>query len=121
MQFDMFGIFGLFIANILLIIALMVIVFIVVNALFLGIALGFVNGENRDFGTTIGTALGSALLGWIPCLGCIIAWWLIKTRHELGWGGAIIAWILTGIIAAIVIVALVFTVFAGIFLAVPLF
>ncbi|MHA1902769.1 MAG: hypothetical protein ACXADL_04405 [Candidatus Thorarchaeota archaeon] len=119
MQFDFFQYYGFLVANIFLIIILMIVVFIVVNALFLGIALGFVNGENRDFGTTFGTALGSALLGWIPCLGCIIAWWLIKTRHELGWGGAIIAWILTGIIAAIVIVALFFTVLAGFFVALP--
>ena len=81
----------------------MIVVFLVVYGLFLGIALGFVNGENRDLGTTFVTALGIALLGWIPLLGCIISWYLIKTRHEVGWGGAIVAWLLTAIIAFIVI------------------
>ena len=85
------------------IVILVIVVFLIVYGLFLGIALGFVNGENRELGTTFVTALGIALLGWIPILGCIISWYLIKTRHEVGWGGAIIAWLLTAIIAIIVI------------------
>ena len=90
------------------IVILVIVVFLIVYGLFLGIALGFVNGENRELGTTFVTALGIALLGWIPILGCIISWYLIKTRHEVGWGGAIIAWLLTAIIAAIVIAVLIF-------------
>ncbi len=90
------------------IIILVVVVFLVIYGLFLGVALGFVNGENREIGSTFVTALGIALLGWIPILGCIISWYLIKTRHEVGWGGAIVAWLLTAIIAFIVIMALMF-------------
>ena len=90
------------------IVILVIVVFLIVYGLFLGIALGFVNGENRELGTTFVTALGIALLGWIPILGCIISWYLIKTRHEVGWGGAIIAWLLTAIIAIIVIAVLIF-------------
>ncbi len=89
-------------------IIIVIVVFLIVYGLFLGIALGFVNGENRNLGTTFVTALGIALLGWIPILGCIISWYLIKTRHEVGWGGAIIAWLLTAIIAAIVIFVVMF-------------
>ena len=90
------------------IVILVIVVFLIVYGLFLGVALGFVNGENRELGTTFVTALGIALLGWIPILGCIISWYLIKTRHEVGWGGAIIAWLLTAIIAIIVIAVLIF-------------
>ena len=95
--------FELLIAALGTIILVVIIVFLLVYGLFLGIALGFVNGENRNIGTTFVTALGIALLGWIPILGCIISWYLIKTRHEVGWGGAIVAWLLTFIIAIIVI------------------
>ena len=95
-------------AGFVTIIIIVIVVFLVIYGLFLGIALGFVNGENRNLGTTFVTALGIALLGWIPILGCIISWYLIKTRHEVGWGGAIIAWLLTAIIAIIVIFAVIF-------------
>ncbi|MHA1575791.1 MAG: hypothetical protein ACTSU3_00380 [Candidatus Thorarchaeota archaeon] len=101
------------------IIIVVMVVFLIVYGLFLGIALGFVNGENRNLGSTFVTALVIALLGWIPILGCIIAWYMIKTRHEVGWGGAIIAWLLTAIIAIIVIVVVVFTVLGGVFFLLP--
>ncbi len=100
--------FELLLAALGTIIIVVIIVFLLVYGLFLGIALGFVNGENRNIGTTFVTALGIALLGWIPILGCIISWYLIKTRHEVGWGGAIVAWLLTFIIAIIVIFLILF-------------
>jgi len=100
--------FELLLAALGTIILVVIIVFLLVYGLFLGIALGFVNGENRNIGTTFVTALGIALLGWIPILGCIISWYLIKTRHEVGWGGAIVAWLLTFIIAIIVIILILF-------------
>ncbi|MFW9918097.1 MAG: hypothetical protein ACFFED_00700 [Candidatus Thorarchaeota archaeon] len=109
MQLD----FALLLGSLGLIIVLVVVIGIIINALFLGIALGFVNGENRELGTTFVTALLSAIVTVIPCLGCILAWYFIKTRHELGWGGAIAAWILTFIIEAIVLFAIVFLAFPG--------
>ena len=101
------------IGTIALIIAVVIIVFLAVNAIFLGIALGFVNGRNREFGTTFVTALLNSLIGWIPCLGCILSLYFIKTRHEVGWGGAIAAYILTIIIAIVVIVAIMITFFSA--------
>jgi len=94
------------IAGFATLVIVVIVVFLIIYGLFLGIALGFVNGENRELGSTFVTALGIALLGWIPILGCIISWYLIKSRHEVGWGGAIIAWLLTAIIAIIVIFAI---------------
>ncbi|MFX0107478.1 MAG: hypothetical protein ACFE7R_04275 [Candidatus Hodarchaeota archaeon] len=88
------------------VILIVIVVFLALYGIFLGIALGFVNGKNRDLGSTFITALGIALLGWIPILGCIISWYLIKTRHDVGWGGAIIAWLLVFIIAIVVIISL---------------
>ena len=107
------------IAGFATLIIVVVVVFLIVYGLFLGIALGFVNGENRNIGSTFVTALVIALLGWIPILGCIISWYMIKTRHEVGWGGAIVAWLLTFIIAAIVILVIMFGFLGGLALLLP--
>lgn len=105
----------------LTIIIVVIVVFLLIYGLFLGVALGFVKGENRELGSTFVTALGIALLGWIPILGCIISWYLIKTRHELGWGGAIVAWLLTGIIALVVLLIIAFVLPFGLFTLIPFF
>lgn len=109
MQFNI----PLLLSSIWIIIILVFLVAIVINALFLGLALGFVHGENRELGTTFVTALLCAIVLPIPCLGCILDWYFIKSRHELGWGGAIAAWILTFIIEVIVLFAIVFFAFSG--------
>ena len=108
--------FGMF--DILLLFALIIVVGIVVQAIFLGIGLGFVNGTNRELSTTFVTALLMGLVSWIPCLGCILSWYFIKSRHGVGWGGALAAWILGGIIMGIVLVVLFMTVFAGLIAAI---
>ncbi|TFG31929.1 hypothetical protein EU528_04795 [Candidatus Thorarchaeota archaeon] len=111
--------FGFALMDILLIIGLIIIVAILVQAVFLGIGLGFVNGDNREIGSTFFTALLMSLVIWIPCLGCILAWYFIKSRHNVGWGGALVAWLLGAIIMALVILAIMFiffgTLFASIF------
>lgn len=108
---------GLALLDILLIFGLIIIVGIVIQAIFLGIGLGFVNGENRELGTTFVTALLMGLVGWIPCLGCILSWYFIKSRHNVGWGGALVAWILGAIIMIVVIVAIFLLFFGTIFAA----
>jgi len=110
--------FGLTLEMILLLVFLMFILNLIIQGVFLGIGLGIVNGKNREIGTTFVTALFMSLVIWIPCLGCILAWYFIKSRHEVGWGGALIAWILGGIIQAIVMILLVMFVFGSIFAAI---
>ncbi len=110
--------FGLAIMDILLIIGLIIIIAIAVQAIFLGIGLGFVNGENREIGSTFVTALLMGIVGWIPCLGCILSWYFIKSRHNVGWGGAAIAWILGAIIMWIVIIAISLLFFGSIIAAI---
>ena len=104
------------ILDFVLIIGLIIVVMLVVQAVFLGVGLGFVNGSNREIGSTFVTALLMSLVGWIPCLGCFISWYFIKSRHNVGWGGALAAWILGAIIMFIVILAIIL-VFFGSFLA----
>lgn len=107
--------FGLGLLDIVLLFGLIIIIGIVVQAIFLGIGLGFVNGSNRELGSTFVTALLMGLVGWIPCLGCILSWYFIKSRHNVGWGGALAAWILGAIIMWIVIIVLALTIFAAMF------
>ena len=96
-----------------LIIGLIIIVALVIQAIFLGIGLGFVNGDNRELGSTFVTALMMSLVIWIPCLGCILSWYFIKSRHNVGWGGALAAWILGAVIMFIVILAIVLMFFGS--------
>ncbi|MFX1580103.1 MAG: hypothetical protein ACFFBJ_10680 [Promethearchaeota archaeon] len=119
MQFDwIFGILGLGITSILLLIVLLFILNFLIQGFFLGIGLGFVNGQNRNLGSTFVTALLMSLVIWIPCLGCFIAWYFIKSRHDVGWGGALVAWILGAIIQFLVMVLLLMFVFTGIWTAI---
>ncbi len=99
----------------IIIIVLVIVILFVINGVFLGIALGFVNGRNRALGDTFVTAILIACVSWIPCLGCILSLYFIKSRHSTGWGGAIIAYILTGIIAFIVIFAVLLLFFPGMY------
>ncbi|TFH05913.1 MAG: hypothetical protein E4H14_11795 [Candidatus Thorarchaeota archaeon] len=108
-------IINLFLSNFVMIIALVFIVALIVQAIFLGVGLGFVNGSNRELGSTFVTSLMMSLVTWIPCLGCILAWYFIKSRHNVGWGGALIAWLLGAIIMAIVLIAIMFVFFGSLF------
>lgn len=89
----------------------------------LGLALGPVNGRNRGLGSTFVTAFFISLtylILLIPffgallfCIAIILQWYIIKSRHDVGWGGAIVAWIITIIIVAIVVILLVLVIFGG--------
>jgi hypothetical protein len=116
MQFE--WLFGIGLQTILLLIFLLFILNWLIQGFFLGIGLGFVNGQNRELGTTFVTALLMSLVIWIPCLGCFIAWYFIKSRHEVGWGGALAAWLLGAIIQAIVMIALLIFVFGAVWAAI---
>lgn len=97
--------------------ALLGIIMIIISILILGWALRYVNGTNTEFFSVAITAiLMSILTAFIPCLGCIIALYIIKIRHDVGWGGALIAWILAAIVS-IVVAILIFIMFFGGFAA----
>ncbi|TFF91068.1 hypothetical protein EU545_05780 [Candidatus Thorarchaeota archaeon] len=109
--------FGLGLETIVLLIALVFIVNLIIQGFFLGIGLGFVNGRNRNIGSTFVTALLMSLVTWIPCIGCFIAWYFIKSRHDVGWGGALIAWIVGAIVSVIVLIVIILLFFGGIWAA----
>ncbi len=101
----------------------MFLVSLIVNALLLGVVLGWTKGENREFGDTIVTAIIMAIVNIIPIIGCIISWYIIKTRHEQTWGGAITTWIVLIIvyyvILAVVVLALGLSILALLPIALP--
>jgi drug/metabolite transporter (DMT)-like permease len=92
---------------------------LIVNALLLGVVLGWTKGENREFGDTIVTALIMAIVNLIPIIGCIISWYIIKVRHEQTWGGAISTWIVLIIVYFIILAVILMLFFGGLALLIP--
>jgi hypothetical protein len=95
----------------LMVVALFFVIMLVLGALFLKVGLGAVNGKHKEFGTVFVTVLIGVILSYIPCLGCILYWYMIKTRHEVGWGGAIAAWLIAGLIPLAIVLVIVFIIF----------
>ncbi len=116
MQFD--WIFALIGTAGLLLVVLMIVVYFVIAGLLLGVALGFIGGKNRDLGSTFFTAILMALVSPLPCINCILGLYFIKSRHNTGWGGAAIAWILTFIIALVIVILILMFAFSTIWLAI---
>jgi hypothetical protein len=106
-------IMGLFLNPMWLIVflAAAILIGLVLGTLFLHVGLGAVGGKHREFGTVFVTVLIGTVLGWIPCLGCIIYWYIIKLRHETSWGGAIGAWLIAGLIPLVIALLLFMFVF----------
>jgi len=110
---------------------LMVVISFIITALLLGVALGPVNGRNRELGSTVVTALLMALSNLaiiVPVIGailaCILQWYFIKSRHDVGWGGAIVAWIVLIILQVIVLILIVMLLGGGLsllFSLIPMF
>jgi hypothetical protein len=110
MQLDIFP----FLGTLGTLAVLMVVISFIITALLLGVALGPVNGRNRELGSTVVTALLMALSNLAiivpligPILACILQWYFIKSRHDVGWGGAIVAWIVLIILQVIVLILIV--------------
>lgn len=81
---------------------------LVLAAVFLKFGLSIAGAPETDFGTTFVTALLMAIVSVIPCLGIILQWYFIKSRHGLGWGGAIVAWIIAGLIPLLIALGIAF-------------
>ncbi|MBN2155530.1 MAG: hypothetical protein JW776_05770 [Candidatus Lokiarchaeota archaeon] len=88
---------GLGTVAILIFVGLIVLSFIL-QVLFLKIGVKAVKGSNIKFGAVFVTALINLLVGWIPCIGCILVWVVINARHKTGFGNAILAWLIAIVI-----------------------
>lgn len=88
-------------AGIEMLLVLLIVLGLVLGAVFLLLAMKLIGGyQNTEFGSVFVTALINALVGWICC---IIAWYVIKIRHcPESWGKAILAWLLSGLLADLI-------------------
>ena len=90
-----------------LLIVLAIVITLALGTVFLIFGVKLAGGEETTFGHTFVTALLMAIVSPITCLGFpILQWYFIKTRHGLGWGGAIVAWILAGLIPALIVLGI---------------
>ncbi|MFW9801940.1 MAG: hypothetical protein ACFFFC_04780 [Candidatus Thorarchaeota archaeon] len=89
------------------------IIFIIISVLSLGWALDRVGGQDTGFGSVFITSLVMGLVMIIPCLGCVLALWVIKTRHSVGWMNSLIAWIVAVIVSLVIFIAIAFMFLGG--------
>ncbi|MFX1392134.1 MAG: hypothetical protein ACFFAH_01040 [Promethearchaeota archaeon] len=109
--------FGLSLTVIITLIIIIIIFSIIIYAIFLKFALSFVESSNHNFSYLFITAVLCALVGIIPCIGCILQWLIINYRHETGFGRAILVWLLAiiiGFIIVLVIALVIITILFGI-------
>ncbi|MHA1339861.1 MAG: hypothetical protein ACTSRZ_06945 [Promethearchaeota archaeon] len=92
---------------------------LVLAAVFLLLGLKVVDAENREFGTVIVTAIIMWLVGLIPIVGCIIQWFIIKSRHNTTLGKAIVAWLLAGLIPMAIMFGIMFALGFSLFSLMP--
>jgi hypothetical protein len=90
-----------------------VLFFVLFFALMLGLGtllmiggLAMMDAKHVGFGSAFVTVLFGSVLTLIPCPGCIIYWYVIKTRHETGWSDAMVAWLLGALIPLLIVFGL---------------
>lgn len=88
-------------------------VFLIISPWFLMWGLKKVNAPQRDKGRTIVTAIFNWIVLLIPIAGFVIQWFIIKSRHKITLGKAILAWLL-GVIVPLISILIIITVI-GIF------
>lgn len=78
---------------------------LLLGAIFLSAGLGVVKGNNADFGNVFLTNLIGVILAlFLPFfIGWVLYWYIIKLRHETGWGDAIVAWLIAWLIPAVIV------------------
>ena len=95
----------------IIILVALIIGMILLNLLFLKIGIKAVKGSFKK--SIFGTWILMILCNMVPCVGCILQWVVINTRHKTGFGNAIIAWLivifLPGLIVGGILVVLVLT------------
>jgi hypothetical protein len=105
------GIAALDITAWITIIIIYILVLLVLGTIFLKLALGVVESKNKDFSSVFVTNILNVLVGFIPCIGCILQWIIINARHETGILKAILVWLFSILIAIIITVIIIFAIF----------
>ncbi|MFX0140987.1 MAG: hypothetical protein ACFFDN_45530 [Candidatus Hodarchaeota archaeon] len=85
-----FQLYGWDLVAVVTFIIIFIIVFLLISTISLIIGLSVVKSKFNDFGSVFITALYCALVGWIPCLGCILSVLIVRARHDTGFFAAIV-------------------------------
>jgi hypothetical protein len=88
---------------------------ILLQIVFLMLALKIVKGEKTNFGHVLVTWICMILVSWIPCLGCILICVIISKRHETGFWKGFLAYLIAGLLPMVIMLALVFVLAPGLF------
>ena len=113
---------GLSMTAFIVLIVLVIIIALLINTIFLKIALALVDSKHNDFGEVFVTSILCVLLGWIPCLGCFLCGAVISSRHGTGFLVGIVVYILAiliGYILTFFIAMAVVTAIFGVSAALP--
>ena len=95
-------------------IILILVIAIAISALLLLIGLKVVGGEYSSFGQIMGTTILMTIVQIIPCIGCILAWYFVKSRHTPNsWGKALLA-ILISMVLPYLLIGLIVLPFMGV-------
>jgi hypothetical protein len=105
---DVDSILGLIMGLGIGLIIVILIISIAISALMLMVGIKVVGGQYESFGQIMVTIILNVLVGWIPCLGCILGWYFVKSRHTPdSWLKALGALIIAAIIPFIIVLVLV--------------
>ncbi|MHA1489069.1 MAG: hypothetical protein ACTSRI_05375 [Promethearchaeota archaeon] len=88
--------------EIIILIIIVIFISLLINTICLKIGLAIFDSKNEEFGSVFVTALVCALIGWIPCIGCILCWVIINSRHDTGFLQAIVVWLIAAIISGLI-------------------
>ena len=105
---DLEGILAFFLGIGVVIILAAVAVGFLLFTISLKIALGMVDGSDKEFGTVFITALLAYLVGYVPCVGCFLSVYIINSRHGISYGKGILAYLLAGLLPAIALTVVFF-------------
>ncbi|MHA1467737.1 MAG: hypothetical protein ACTSP6_06620 [Promethearchaeota archaeon] len=78
-------------------IIIFILIFLFIFTISLIVGLSVVKSKYNDIGSVFITSLFCALVGWIPCLGCILCLLIIRARHDTGFLAAIVVWIIAAL------------------------
>ena len=106
MNWDFSGLGALLTGTFLIIVIVVVVVGILLELVFLRIGVKAVKGSNTSMGDILVTWLLGILCSIIPCIGCILYWVVINKRHNTGFGNAILAWLIAGLLPVLIMGAI---------------
>ncbi|MFO8019930.1 MAG: hypothetical protein R6U96_15000 [Promethearchaeia archaeon] len=106
---------GLSTFTFIILVIIVIVIGLIINSIFLKIALTLVDSRHTDFGDVFVTSIICVLFGWIPCLGCLLCGAVIGSRHDTGFFVGIVVYILAILIGYILTFIISLTIVSAIF------